>query len=693
MKQYKLQDIRNVGVIGHGAAGKTSVAEAILFNSGVSDRLGKVGDATSVMDYDPDEIKRGHSVNASVACYEWKNKKVNLVDTPGNNNFIADTPACLRVVDGAVVVISADEGVQFFTEKTWRWADDQALRKIVFINKVDHERSNIPAILESLKKTFQVSPALLFAPVGVGDTFSGVADIVQKKFYACQSPDEALDWPESASDELEMIRAELIEAIAEADDELLEHYLEKGELSDEEAFEGLKNGIANGTVTPVICGLATQNIGVKILMNAINDYLPSPDQREAASGLKPGGDTETSRMADPSAPASALVFKTIADPYAGKLTLFRVFSGVVKADAAIFNATQGTQERIGQLFIMQGKQQISAPEISTGDIGAVAKLKVTTTGDTLCDANDPIVFPPIDFPSTVFTRALIPKTRGDEEKISVALKRLTEEDPTLQVERNAQTHELLVSGMGQVHLDVSLEKMHRRFGVDVEVKAPKVPYRETIRGTTKVQGKYKKQTGGRGQFGDTWIEISPLPKGGGFEFENRIVGGAIPKQYIPAVEKGIYEAMEEGALAHCPMVDIKIALYDGSFHNVDSSEMAFKIAGSLGFKKGVLECKPILLEPVMKMEIIIPSEYVGDVMGDLNAKRGKILGIDSSGDNQTIRAHIPMAEVLDYAADLRSMTSGRGVFMVEFDHYDDVPEHLSAKVIAEARAQNEKEHS
>jgi elongation factor G len=653
-----------------------------------------VGDNSSVMDYDPDEVKRGYSINASLAFCEFDKCKLNIVDTPGNNNFIADTPGCIRVVDGAVVVVGADDGVQFFTEKVWHWADEQSLPRIIFINKVDHERANIPAILESIKKKFNATPVLLQTLVGEGEAITGIVDLVDSKMIRYEKGGNGAGKegpvPEDIQENVEMSHAELTETIAEVDDHLIEVYLEKGELSDEEFHEGLKNGIQNGSLIPVLCGSATLNIGIDRLMKAMVEFLPSPDKRPPVSGT--WKDSEVIRNANPEEPLTGLVFKTIADPYAGKLTLFRVFSGAVKSDSSIYNTVKEADERVGQIYMIQGKKQVSVPEISAGDLGAVAKLKVTTTGDTLSVKKDALVLAPIQFPLPVLSRAILPKTREDEEKISTALHRMVEEDPTLIVERDPQTHEQLISGMGEVHLDVIIDRMKRRFGVEVEVKAPKVPYRETIRGHTKVQGKYKKQTGGRGQYGDTWLEISPMEKGGGFIFEDKIVGGAIPKTYIPAVEKGIKEAMAEGGLAHFPMVDVKVQLVDGSFHNVDSSEMAFKIAGSMGFKKGVLECRPILLEPVMNMEIVIPSDYVGEVMGDLNSKRGKIQGIDAGTDTQNIRALVPMAEVLNYAADLRSMTSGRGVFVMAFDHYDDVPDHLTKKIIEKANTDREGEH-
>lgn len=692
MKSYKVEQIRNVAFVGHAGAGKTSIVEGLLYLSGVSDRLGKVGDNSSIMDYDPDEVRRGHSINASFAVSEWEKHKLNILDTPGNGNFIADTPGCIRVSDGVVVVIAADSGIQFYTEKVWQWAGN--LKRIVFINKMDSEQASIQSILDTLKKKFDTKPFLMHVPVGSGDQFSGIVDLVENTYYAYERDGKGSGTssaiPDAVKDEVERRRAELVEAVAEADDQLIESYLDNGELTDEEFNTGLKKGVESGQLVPVILGSALHNIGTDRLAKAIIDFLPSPDQSPAQLAKALGGD-EAVEIRPGNGMLAGLVFKTIADPYAGKLTLFRMYSGSVKPDTSVFNANHEADERMGQLFALQGKKQIPLPEIIAGDMGTVAKLKVTTTGDTLTTKSQGVQFDPIVFPNPVLARAMVPKTRTDEEKISQSLTRLVEEDPTLKVERDAQTHELLVSGMGAEHLDVIIERLKRRFGVDVDVKAPKVPYRETIRGKTKVQGKHKKQSGGRGQFGDTWLEISPLPRGGGFQFENRIVGGAIPKTYIPAVEKGVQEAMAHGVLANFPMVDIKVALYDGSYHDVDSSEMAFKIAGSVGFKKGVLDCKPILLEPIMTMEVVVPSEFVGDVIGDLNSKRGKILGVDANDDNQNIRSHVPMASILNYAAELRALTSGRGIFVMEFDHYDVVPDHLAAKIIEEAKKEAKSE--
>ncbi|MEC7641722.1 MAG: elongation factor G [Nitrospinota bacterium] len=693
MKKYIQKDIRNVGLVGHGAAGKTSVAEAILFNSGVSDRLGRVGDNSSIMDYDPDEIKRGHSINASLAFLEWQGKKINLIDTPGTSNFVADIPGCLRVVDGALIVISAEAGVQYFTEKAWQWIQEFSLNSMIFINKVDHEQAHLDSVLESVKKRFKKNPALLQVTVGAGEGFSGIVDLVTDQYFSYindsggMGKSEAV--PDSCKEEVESRKGELMESVAECDEVLVEKYLEGGSLSQEELASGLIKAVQEGELIPVLCGSATLNKGIDLLIQGMIQYLPSPDQHVLTHATSGKDKSAIELKPDENGNLSAQVCKTIADPYAGKLTLFRVFSGSVKTDSSVYNSSREANERVGQLFALQGKKQTQVTEVSAGDFATVPKLKVTETGDTLTTQEQNIIFEPIVFPKPVLSRAIIPKTRSDEEKISSSLNRLCEEDTTLKVERNQQTKELLVSGMGQVHLDVILERLKRRFGVEVDVKEPKVPYLETIRGSTKVQGKHKKQSGGRGQFADTWLEIEPSEKGDDYVFVNKIVGGAIPKQYIPAVEKGVHEAMAQGVLANYPMVDVKVTLYDGSFHNVDSSEMAFKIAGSIGFKKGVVDCKPVLLEPVMLMEVIVPSECVGDVMGDLNAKRGKILGIDAKGDTQNIRANVPMASVLNYASDLTSLTGGRGVFVTEFSYYEDVPDHLSSKVIAEANKEKE----
>ena len=692
MKQHSIDQLRNIGLIAHGDAGKTSLAEAMLYTSGASDRLGKVGDVSCVMDYDPDEIKRGITINASLAFCEWNNHKINIVDTPGYVNFIAETQGSMRVIDTAIVVISADEGVQVITEKVWKWAEEKALPCAIFVNKLGHERANLTKVLDDIEKTFKKKAVKFQVPIGSGANFKGVVDLIKMKSYSFSNDQSGKttegEIPSDLKDETDQYREELIEAAAEANDELTEKYLEEGSLTEDEIKRGLKAGINNATVIPILYGSALNNHGVSSLLDIIVEYLPSPDVRPPMKG-KDDSEKEVVRQNSPDEPLSALVFKTIADPYAGQLTLFRTYSGVLKADSVVLNSSKESKEKLGSLFCIQGKNQTSVPSISAGDFGVVAKLKNTVTGDTFTDDKKIIIFEPIKFPQPVLSLAVVPKKKQDEEKLSSSLHRLEVEEPTLQVSRDPQTNELIISGMGQLHLEVIVARLQRKFGVEVETKTPKIPYKETIRGTTKVQGKYKKQSGGRGQYGDTWLELSPLPKGNGFKFINKIVGGSIPRQYIPAVEKGIIEAMSGGVLAGYPLVDVQAILYDGSFHEVDSSEMAFKIAGSMGFKKGVTECNPVLLEPVMSMEITVPGEMMGDVIGDINQRRGKVLGVDPAGGSQLIKANVPMAEVSKYAPDLRALTGGRGIFTMEFSHYEEVPRQLTDKIIEQSKKEKE----
>ncbi|MBI5182896.1 MAG: elongation factor G [Nitrospinae bacterium] len=693
MKEYKIGAVRNIGVIAHEKAGKTSIAEAILYDTGATDRLGRVGDTSSIMDFDPDEISRGITINSSLAYCDWKDTKINIIDTPGSANFIADTQGCMRVIDGAVVVIDAESGVQIQTEKVWGWADDYEIPRVVFVNKMDHDRANHTHIFDNIKKIFRYEPIRLQLPIGEGNSFKGVIDLLRMKSLIFSGDGngrfEEGDIPVDMKDTVEQQRERLIETVAETNDRLLERYLDKGELSGEEIREGLKNGILSGKLVPILYGSAINNQGIQPLLDVIVDYLPSPEDRPPVKGVDLKTKDEVYRKASPDEPLSALVFKTIADPYAGKLTIFRVYSGRLNSDSTVYNSTKGVKERVGQIYYIQGKKQTGVSSVYGGDLAAVAKLKSTVTGDTFSDEKNPVIFEGIKFPEPVISFAVVPKAKGDEEKVSASLSRLMEEDPSLKVSRNPQTRELLISGMGAVHLEVIIERLKRKFGVDVTTKPPNVPYKETIHSSTNVQGKYKKQSGGRGQYGDTWLKLEPLPRGKGFEFVDKIVGGAIPKQYIPAVEKGVIEATGKGVLAGYPVIDIKVTLYDGSFHEVDSSELAFKIAGSLGFKKGMVECNPVLLEPIMNMEIIVLEENMGDVIGDLNARRGKILGVIPHGHNQVIKARVPMAEVLKYASDLRSITGGRGSFSMEFAIYEEVPNHISEKIIAETKKETD----
>jgi len=695
MKEYKIENIRNIGIVAHGGAGKTSLSEAILFDSKAVDKLGKVLEGSTVMDYEPDEIKRQITLSSSVAFCEWKNHKINIIDTPGYQNFIADTKGCMRVMDGVVVIVSAISGVKLETEKVWGWADEFGIPKIIFVNKMDQERASYVRAFDDVKRMFKQKPVKLTLPIGEEASFMGVVNLLSMKalkFSANSNGEYRIEnIPEDLKKKSEEHRVELIEAVAESDDKLIEKYLNKGSLSDEEIEKGLKRAVLNGIIVPIICGSALKNISIQPLLDSIIEFLPSPKDVSQVKGKRLGKDEEIMREASDSSPLSALAFKTIVDPYAGKLTLFRVYSGTLNSDSTVLNPNRDVKEKIGHIFFIMGKKQTAVAKVSAGDIAAVSKLKHILTGDTICSEKDPIILKPIEFPNSVISLAIEPKTKADDEKVSIALSRLSEEDPTLKISRDPQTKELLITGMGQVHLEVVVERLKRKYGVEVEMKTPHIPYKETIKGTANVQGKYKRQSGGRGQYGDCWLQVEPLPRGNGFVFIDKIVGGVIPKNYIPAVEKGVAEAIGEGVVAGFPVTDVKVTLNDGSYHEVDSSEMAFKIAGSMAFKKGMQESKPILLEPIMNMEIVVPEENMGDVIGDLNSRRGKITGVVPQSRSQAIKSLIPMAEILRYAIDLRSMTGGRGVFTMEFSHYDEVPGHLSEKIVNEIKARKEKQ--
>jgi elongation factor G len=692
VKEYPIDKIRNIGLLSHGGEGKTSIAEAMLFDAKMVNRLGKIDDGSSNLDYEPDEISRKLTISSKLAFCEWKKSKINIVDTPGDMNFIADAKGAMRVVDGIILVISAVAGVKVQTENFWSAAKELNIPALVFINKMGRERADFYRTVTEMPETLDMNPLILQLPIGSEQTFKGIIDLFNQKAYIYKSDDSGEyqegSIPDDLKDRVAEYRQKMVETIAEADDGLLEKYLEGEELTQEELQDSLRKGIRNMQFTPVLCGSALRNIGVQPLMDMIVDFMPSPADRPDVAGKNKAGE-EVSRKSAEEAPFSAFVFKTIADPYSGKLTMFRVFSGSLNSDSTVYNTTRDCKEKIGQIFALMGKNHQNYDRVKAGDIAAFVKLKETTTGDTISDEHNPIIYPPLSFPSPIISFAIEPKTKGDEDKVSNALHRLQEEDPTLRVSRDEQTKEFIISGMGQIHVEVVVDRMKRKFGTEVLLKTPKIPYKETIRGSVKVQGKYKRQSGGRGQYGDTWIEIDPLPKGGGFEFVDKIVGGSIPRQYIPAVEKGVVGAMEEGILAGYPVTDVRVTLYDGSFHAVDSSEMAFKIAGSMGFKKGFMDCKPTLLEPIMKVSVIVPEEAMGDIMGDLNSRRGRIQGIDTKGRYQIIRAEAPMAEMLKYAPDLISMTGGRGSFTMEFSHYDEVPAHLLDKIVADAKKDKE----
>ena len=684
--------IRNLALIGHGGCGKTSLAEALLFTAGATSRLGKVDDGSSVLDFEPEEIKRKITISTAFHHYSWKKHTVYLADTPGDDNFLADTRATLHVMDAAVVVIDAVDGVKVGTEKVWHAANSSNLPRLIYINKMDRERADLAPVLQGVKNILEAQAVLVQLPIGREAGFKGVVDLVTQKAYtvAPGGKMEAGPIPADLQDEVDALRGDLLNFAAESDDELIEKFLETGELNPEEIYQGLRLGTLKGSIVPVLCGAASLNVGPALLLDAINNFLPAPEDRGQFKAKDLKG-AEVLLDPDPDGPLAAQVFKTVADPYAGRLSIFRIFSGTMNSDSTVLNAGRQVPERYGQLFLLEGKGQKAVPSAGPGAIGAVAKLKETVTGDTLAGEARPVILPPLAPSRTMITFAVEPKSRGDEDKVYSSIGKLLEEDPSLRLTRVAETKEILLSGVGAVHIEAVAEKLKRKFGVEVNLKSPKVPYRETIKGTVKVQGKYKRQSGGRGQYGDTWLELEPLPKGSGFEFADKIVGGAIPKQYIPSVEKGIVEAKQEGILAGFPVVDFRVTLYDGSFHDVDSSDMAFKIAGSMGFKKGMEQAKPTLLEPVMKLTVTVPEENMGDIIGDLNSRRGRVLGVEADGRLQVITAHVPMTEVLLYAPDLISKTGGRGVYDMEFAHYEEVPPNLAEKIVAEANAAREKE--
>ncbi len=683
MGSYKVEQLRNVSLISHSGAGKTSLAEAMAFNAGVINRLGKVENGNTVSDYDPEEVRRQISVNTSVVPWEWRDHKVNVLDTPGYMDFVGEVKGAVRVSDGVVVVICAASGVEVGTELVWQYANERDLPRLAFINKMERDNANFQNTLEQMKNKFGDQFVPLQLPIGSQANFKGVIDLLSMKAYLGEGKTPS-DIPDELQDQARSMREQVIEAAAETNDELIMKYLDGEELTAEEIGQGLAAAVASGKVVPVLCGSATENTGVRLLQDAITRFLPSPAQQPVtAKQVRDGSEEELE--ASPAGPLAAMVFKTMADPYVGKLTYFRVYSGIMQSDSRVLNANKGEEERFGQLFFLLGKDQTPTKEVICGDIGAVAKLDVTVTGDTLCDKDHPVVLPGIVFPNPVAFAAVSPKTKADLDKMGSSLSRLVEEDPTLVVERDSDTNETVLKGMGDSHIDIAVRRLQQKFGVEVVTSVPKVPYKETITKTVQVQGRHKKQTGGRGQFGDVWIRFEPLERGAGFEFADEVYGGHVPRNFIPAVEKGLREIIHEGVLAGYPAVDFRAALYDGSYHSVDSSEIAFKLAAHLAFKKGMEQAAPILLEPIMKAEITVPEQFMGDVLGDLNTKRARVLGMGQQRGNSVITAEVPLAEMQRYAADLRSMTQGRGYFSMEFERYDPVPAHIAQTVVDEAK--------
>jgi elongation factor G len=677
--------IRNVALVGHRGSGKTSLNEALLFEAGAINRLGSVADGTTISDSAPDEKKRQMSIGSSLASFRWEDRKINLIDTPGEPSFLADALAALSVAEGAVFVVNAVMGVEVNTERLWERASELGLSRLIFVNMLDRERADFFRTLDQLKDSFGPHAVATEIPIGTEHEVRGVIDLIDMKAYEYEGASKdncrEIEIPAELREQAEEYRDKLMDEVAENSDELMEHYLEGVEISHEEVVTALKAGVNAGTLFPITCGVATKNLATNRLLDAFVEDLPSPaiHKDKHAEALD----------ADPDADMVAFVFKTLADPYAGRINLFRVYQGTLSADSHVFNTRAQAKERIGQLLVPQGKEMGQADAFGPGDIGAVAKLKETHAGDVLAAQDVEISLELPGLPAPVMAFAIEPKTKGDEDKVFTALRRLQEEDPTIDVHRDAQTGEQIVAGLSQIHVEVIVERMRERFGAEVNLKPPRVPYRETIKANAKAHGRYKKQTGGRGQFGDCHIEVEPLPGGEGFEFENKIKGGVIPTGFIPAVEKGVQEAMRAGVVAGYPMNGVKVRLFDGSYHSVDSSEMAFKVAGSMAFKDAAQNAQPALLEPIMTVTLAVPEDSVGDVIGDLNGRRGRPLGMEPRGGLTEVKAEVPMAEMLSYAPDLRAITGGQGDFTMEFARYEEVPGHLAQKVIAQAQEEKE----
>ncbi len=684
MKEHPRENVRNIAIIAHHGAGKTSLSEAMLYISGATQKLGSVDDGSSVLDYELEEQNRRMSINSHVAFYEWGDHLVNLVDTPGFANFLFETESALRVVDGAVVIVSAITGVKVQTQRFWQMAADLGIPRVLFMNKLDRERASFENAIADIEKDLEVKPVPVTIPIGEEEGFKGVIDLVEMKAYIYGGNEKysTEPIPGDLEDVANSWRERLIESVAEINDELLEKYLGGESFENDLIYKMLREGVLSAKIVPVFVGSAVKLIGVNFLMDAICRYLPSPLERRPIKGQNSKGET-VERGSKLEEPMSAFVFKTISDPYAGKMSIFRIFSGSMKADSTVYNPAKRSREKIGQIFRIIGKKQFPVSPALFGDIVVANKLKDTETGDTLSDESNPIIISPPIMPQVVMSYAIQPKTRADEDKLLSSLGRIREEDPTVQFRRDEETKEFLLSGTGQVHVEVTVDKLKNKYGVSLDMKTPKVPYRETIKAMAKAEGKYIKQTGGRGQYGDAWLQIEPL-KSGGYEFVDKIVGGVIPKNFIPSVEKGVKEAMQKGVLANFPVVDVRVTLFDGKYHPVDSSDIAFKIAGSMGFKKAMEMAQPVLLEPIMRMEVSTPEDCLGDVIGDINARRGKVSGVEPQAGGHVVRALVPMAEILTYAAELRSITSGRGMFTMEFSHYEEVPSHLASKIIEEA---------
>ena len=684
MKVYDSASIRNLAIVGHSGAGKTQLVSSMLFSAGMTNRLGKVDDGTTITDFDDEAIARKHTLSSSLAYAEWNKNKINIIDTPGIANFLSDARTALSICDAALLTVDAVSGVEVQTEKVWTCAEELSMPCLVVLNRLDRDRASLDRSLISLREVFNRMIIPIQIPIGEEKGFHGVIDLVSMKSHMFPSDDgtpTVTEVPADLSEAAKIAREALIEMVAEANDALMEKFFEVGTLTQEELESGLRKATRRRQIFPLLCSSALLNVGVQQLLDAIVKYAPSPSEHTLKAINRTNGESTVYEFTE-TGPPTAFVWKTIADPFAGRITLFRVATGALKSDITVHNLTRDVTERLGHLILLQGKTQTTVSEVRAGDLGAVAKLKETQTGDTLGGKEGEVVFPPVKFPEPVLSYAIEPKSRGDEDKIGSSLQRLREEDPSIRYERDVRTKELLLTGQGQVHIEVTVAKLKRRFGVEVNLKLPRIPYRETITAATEAHGRHKKQSGGHGQFGDCKIKVEPLPRGSDFDFVNDIFGGAIPRQFVPAVEKGIEEARARGIIAGYPVVDFRVTLIDGQYHPVDSNELSFKLAGSLAFKDAMTRARPTLLEPVMNVEIYAHSDFAGDLMGDLNGRRGRISGMDTHGVTTAIKAQVPMAEMLTYEQQLTSATGGRGSYHMEFSHYEEVPSHLHTKIVA-----------
>lgn len=693
MKDFATDQIRNVGVVGHGGVGKTSLVEAMLYDAKVTTRLGSVDSGTSLSDYTDDEVERKISIGAALLHLEWKNHKINLVDMPGYQDFTGEVVGGLRVTETALIPLSAQAGVEVGTEQVWRIAEKYEIARMFFVNRMDKEHADFENVVKQAQDSFGHQVAPMQIPIGQGPGFKGVVDLIRMKaiYFEKDGTSKEDKVPAELEAKAKEFHEKLIESVAETDDALMEKFFENGKLSDDEIKQGLRKGIVEKSIYPLLCGSATANMGIVTLLDYITSFMPSPADFVQVKGKVPGTDTEKTMKISPEESLCAFAFKTVSEPHVGELTFVKVYSGKLQSGNDVYNSTQEAGERIGQIFALNGRERKEIGIVSAGDIAALVKLKNTKTGDTFCEKKTPIILPRTDFPTPVINMGIRAKDKGDEDKIASGFAKLHEEDPTFIIEVDPDIRQTIIYGQGELHLDIMIDRLKRRFGVEVEMEEPRIPYRETFTLKVEAQGKYKRQSGGRGQYGDVWLRAEPLPRGGGFEFVNEIVGGAVPSKYIPSVEKGVVEAMADGILAGNKVVDLKVTIYDGSFHEVDSSDMAFKIAGSMGIKNAAAKAKMVMLEPIYNVEVTVPKDFMGDVMGDLSSRRGRISGMDDLGNFQKIRAQVPLAELYKYSTALRSLTQGRGLHTRQFSHYEEVPHEIAQKIMQEAARKKEEE--